>query len=169
MPFREITQITQKAELSCLLSLLCRSSLARREGRFELLDGLNDGTRNISKTRRNAVVGAVTNGEPRIKGKFSINIPGRELDELASQHTLRRGWVVGHGDHNLHNRCDALAVAAGKKRFSDPGMETNRIALACALILVSTGDGRSLGQRPETLGELFADRRRWACRKKSCK
>ena len=39
----------------------------------------------------------------------------RELDELACQHTIRWTWVVGHGDHTLHNRCDALALDAARR------------------------------------------------------
>jgi ribonuclease HI len=39
----------------------------------------------------------------------------RELDELASRHIIRWTWVVGHGDHDLQNRCDALAQAAARK------------------------------------------------------
>lgn len=39
----------------------------------------------------------------------------RELDELASRHIIRWTWVVGHGNHDLHNRCDALALAAARR------------------------------------------------------
>ena len=38
----------------------------------------------------------------------------RELDELASRHIIRWTWVVGHADHDLQNRCDALAAAAAR-------------------------------------------------------
>jgi ribonuclease HI len=38
----------------------------------------------------------------------------RELDEVVSQHVVRWTWVAGHGDHDVHNRCDALAVAAAR-------------------------------------------------------
>jgi ribonuclease HI len=40
----------------------------------------------------------------------------RELDELASKHLVRRAWVAGHGDHELQNRCDALALAAARRQ-----------------------------------------------------
>jgi ribonuclease HI len=39
----------------------------------------------------------------------------RELDELASRHIIRWTWVVGHGDHDRQNRCDALAQAAARR------------------------------------------------------
>jgi ribonuclease HI len=39
----------------------------------------------------------------------------RELDEVASHHIIRWTWVVGHGDHDLQNRCDALAQAAARR------------------------------------------------------
>jgi ribonuclease HI len=39
----------------------------------------------------------------------------RELDEVASHHVIRWTWVVGHGDHNLQNRCDALALDAARR------------------------------------------------------
>jgi ribonuclease HI len=38
----------------------------------------------------------------------------RELHDVASQHTIRWSWIAGHGNHDLHNRCDALAVAAAR-------------------------------------------------------
>ena len=38
----------------------------------------------------------------------------RELDEVASKHVIRWAWVAGHGDHDLQNRCDALALAAAR-------------------------------------------------------
>jgi len=37
-----------------------------------------------------------------------------EVDELASHHIIRWTWAVGHGNHGLHNRCDALALAAAR-------------------------------------------------------
>ena len=37
-----------------------------------------------------------------------------QLDELASKHVVRWAWVAGHGDHDLQNRCDALALAAAR-------------------------------------------------------
>lgn len=40
----------------------------------------------------------------------------RELDELVSHHTIRWTWVVGHGDHDLQNRCDRLALLAARKQ-----------------------------------------------------
>jgi ribonuclease HI len=40
----------------------------------------------------------------------------RELDELASKHVVRWAWVAGHGDHDLQNRCDALALAAARRQ-----------------------------------------------------
>lgn len=40
----------------------------------------------------------------------------RELDELASKHVVRWAWVAGHGDHDLQNRCDALAAAAARRQ-----------------------------------------------------
>lgn len=40
----------------------------------------------------------------------------RELDELASKHVVRWAWVAGHGDHEVQNRCDALAVAAARRQ-----------------------------------------------------
>lgn len=39
----------------------------------------------------------------------------RELDELASHYAIRWTWVVGHGNHDLQNRCDTLAVAAARR------------------------------------------------------
>ena len=39
----------------------------------------------------------------------------RELDELAAHHVIRWTWVLGHGDHSLQNRCDALALDAARK------------------------------------------------------
>jgi ribonuclease HI len=39
----------------------------------------------------------------------------RILDELACQHTICWTWVVGHGDHGLQNRCDALAQAGARR------------------------------------------------------
>ena len=36
----------------------------------------------------------------------------RELDDVASHHIIRWNWVVNHGNHDLHNRCDGLAQAA---------------------------------------------------------
>lgn len=39
----------------------------------------------------------------------------RELDELASRHTIRWTWVLGHGGHDLQNRCDALALDAARR------------------------------------------------------
>ena len=38
----------------------------------------------------------------------------RELDEVASEHVIRWAWVAGHGDHDLQNRCDALALPAAR-------------------------------------------------------
>ena len=38
----------------------------------------------------------------------------RELDEVASKHVIRWAWVAGHGDHDLQNRCDALALPAAR-------------------------------------------------------
>jgi len=38
----------------------------------------------------------------------------RELDEVASEHVIRWAWVAGHGDHDLQNRCDALALASAR-------------------------------------------------------
>ena len=38
----------------------------------------------------------------------------RELNDVASQHTIRWTWIAGHSDHDLQNRCDALAVAAAR-------------------------------------------------------
>lgn len=40
----------------------------------------------------------------------------RELAELASQHTISWNWIAGHGNHDLQNRCDALAVTAVRER-----------------------------------------------------
>jgi ribonuclease HI len=40
----------------------------------------------------------------------------RELDELASKYVVRWAWVAGHGDHDLQNRCDALALAAARRQ-----------------------------------------------------
>lgn len=40
----------------------------------------------------------------------------RELDELASKHTVRWAWVAGHADHDVQNRCDAIAVAAARRQ-----------------------------------------------------
>jgi ribonuclease HI len=40
----------------------------------------------------------------------------RELDGLASQHVIQWAWVAGHGDHDLQNRCDALAMAAARRQ-----------------------------------------------------
>jgi ribonuclease HI len=40
----------------------------------------------------------------------------RELDELVSHHTIRWTWVVGHGDHDLQNRCDRLALVAARRQ-----------------------------------------------------
>ncbi len=40
----------------------------------------------------------------------------RALDELASKHVVRWAWVAGHGDHDLQNRCDALALAAARRQ-----------------------------------------------------
>ena len=57
-------------------------------------------------------------GEPQIEARFSIQDLWRELDGLASRHTTRWTWVVGHGDHDLQNRCDALAQAAARGRLS---------------------------------------------------
>jgi ribonuclease HI len=39
----------------------------------------------------------------------------RELDELVSRHVVCWTWVAGHGDHDVQNRCDALAVAAARR------------------------------------------------------
>jgi ribonuclease HI len=40
----------------------------------------------------------------------------RELDDMVSRHIICWTWVAGHGDHDLQNRCDALALAAAKKQ-----------------------------------------------------
>lgn len=40
----------------------------------------------------------------------------RALDELASKHVVRWAWVAGHGDHELQNRCDALALPAARRQ-----------------------------------------------------
>jgi len=40
----------------------------------------------------------------------------RELDELVSRHVVCWTWVAGHGDHEVQNRCDALAVAAARRQ-----------------------------------------------------
>jgi len=42
----------------------------------------------------------------------------RELDEVASRHLIRWTWVVGHGNHELQNRCDALALDAARREAS---------------------------------------------------
>jgi ribonuclease HI len=42
----------------------------------------------------------------------------RELDGVASQHTISWTWIAGHGDHDLQNRCDALAIAAARRECS---------------------------------------------------
>ncbi len=39
----------------------------------------------------------------------------RELDEVVCHQRIRWTWVVGHGDHDLQNRCDALAQAAARR------------------------------------------------------
>ncbi|MDR0952506.1 MAG: ribonuclease HI [Oscillospiraceae bacterium] len=36
----------------------------------------------------------------------------QELDALLSAHKVKIFWVKGHGDSEMNNRCDALAVAA---------------------------------------------------------
>ena len=48
----------------------------------------------------------------------------RELDELVSRHVVRWTWVAGHGDHDLQNRCDALAVAAARRLCGHSGSTT---------------------------------------------
>ena len=40
----------------------------------------------------------------------------RELDELVSRHVACWASVAGHGDHDVQNRCDALAVAAARRQ-----------------------------------------------------
>jgi ribonuclease HI len=40
----------------------------------------------------------------------------RDLDELVSRHFIRWTWVVGHGDHDVQNRCDRLALVAARKQ-----------------------------------------------------
>jgi ribonuclease HI len=40
----------------------------------------------------------------------------RELDDLASRHIVHWTWVAGHCDHDLQNRCDALAAAAARRQ-----------------------------------------------------
>jgi len=40
----------------------------------------------------------------------------RDLNDVASQHTIRWTWTAGHGNHNLQNRCDALAAAAARRQ-----------------------------------------------------
>jgi ribonuclease HI len=40
----------------------------------------------------------------------------RELNELASQHVVGWTWVAGHGDHDVQNRCDALAAATARRQ-----------------------------------------------------
>lgn len=40
----------------------------------------------------------------------------RELDDLASHHVIRWTWVLGHGDHDSQNHCDALALDAARKQ-----------------------------------------------------
>ena len=40
----------------------------------------------------------------------------RELDDLASMHVIRWTWVAGHGEHDLQNRCDVLALAAARRQ-----------------------------------------------------
>lgn len=40
----------------------------------------------------------------------------RELNDTVSQHTIRWTWIAGHGNHDLQNRCDALAAAATRRQ-----------------------------------------------------
>ena len=40
----------------------------------------------------------------------------RDLDDVASQHTIRWTWIAGHDNHDLQNRCDALAAAAARRQ-----------------------------------------------------
>lgn len=48
----------------------------------------------------------------------------RELDELVSRHIVHWTWVLGHGDHDLQNRCDALAVTAARAWIGHSGTRT---------------------------------------------
>ncbi len=45
----------------------------------------------------------------------------RVLDGLAAQHLVRWTWVAGHGDHDVQNRCDALALAAARMQVRHSG------------------------------------------------
>ncbi len=40
----------------------------------------------------------------------------QELDELVQRHVIHWVWVVGHADHAVQNRCDALALAAAREQ-----------------------------------------------------
>jgi ribonuclease HI len=45
----------------------------------------------------------------------------RELDARVSQHIVRWAWVAGHGDHDVQNRCDALAAVAARRQAGESG------------------------------------------------
>jgi ribonuclease HI len=45
----------------------------------------------------------------------------RELDQLVSQQIVHWTWVAGHGDHEIQNRCDALAAAAARRQAGESG------------------------------------------------
>lgn len=44
----------------------------------------------------------------------------QELDDLVQQHVIQWVWILGHADHALQNRCDALALAAARDEAAAP-------------------------------------------------
>lgn len=79
------------------------------------------------------VVDSVTKGwvygweKKKFAGKKNIDLWMRYL-RIARQHKVQMQWVKGHNNHPLNERCDQLAVAAGKQPNlpADVGFESER-------------------------------------------